>query len=160
MKTSSPLIESVRWDDTSEFVTAVVGRAGVEFALYDSAYSPRMPIVISSETTPRLLGEEYVAWRPSTSLMEQLIGRVTYAIGISRIETVALKSPPLHASDPDSDQGGQMLFIFRPEKWGGVVPRVQIALNIHAQDVHNCYAKRQWGELLISVSRIICKCTA
>jgi hypothetical protein len=158
MEASSPLIETVRWGGIPEFVTAVVCRAGLEFAIFDSTYPPPVPIVISSETTPRLLGEEYVAWRPAARMLEQLIGRAAAAIGISRIETVTLKSPPLLPSAADHGPGGQLLLVFRAQKWAIQVSSSQDALNLNAQDIHNCYGHERWGELLMSVSRVICKC--
>jgi hypothetical protein len=157
---STPLIDTVYWGNSSEFATAVVSKAGLEFAIYDSAYASRMPIVMSSETTPQLLGQEYVAWRKTESLAERLMERLALAIGISAIETITLKSTLLQPSDAGKDQGGQMLFAFRARKGGVQVPAVQDALDIHGQDVHNSYAAKRWGELLISVSRIISKCGA
>jgi hypothetical protein len=154
---SAPLIYPIRWDGESGFTTAIVDKAGLEFAMYDSAYASRMPIVISSETTPALLGQEYVAWRSSSSVQE-LVSRIKYAMGMATFRTITLKSIPLQSSGVGKDQGGQMLFAFRIKPGRVRVAAIQDALNVHAQDVHNSYAKDRWGELLISVSRIMCRC--
>ena len=152
---SAPLIETINWND---FTTAVVNKAGLEFAIYDSAYPSRMPIVISSETTPGLLGAEYGAWRNSIGPIGQLMARAADAVGISALETITLKSSLHASSDAGDEQGGQLVFVFRAKRGVAEVPSVQDALNMHGQDIHNSYANERWGELLISVSRIICKC--
>jgi hypothetical protein len=168
MAISSPLIETLIWDETSQLPSAVISKSGLEFALYDSAYTSRLPIVISSEITPSLLGAEYVYWRPTENVLEKIIGRITSLIGGVTLETITLKSPPLRPSETetvklsstekDKSPGGQLLFMFRAEKWKVDVPGIQESLNVHAQDIHNFYANRRWGELLMSMSRIIKRC--
>jgi|GEM_PF-3630138 len=156
-------------DDVSNLETAIIERSGVQFALFDSAYPSRMPIVMSSDTTLKLLGAEYVVWKSGAEWTRQL-NRLRGVFGTSRMATITLKSPTLLpatddnegedeiASKNSSDHGGQLLFIFAADESEVDVPLVQEALNIHAQDIHNSYASKKWGELAISIGRIISKC--
>jgi hypothetical protein len=75
-----------------------------------------------------------------------------------RIQPVTLKSPKLLPAK-GQEHGGQLFFIFNSGRPNIEVKPIQEALNTHAQDIHNSYAEKMWGDLVMSLARLIAKCT-
>jgi hypothetical protein len=185
MTSDFSMIAVIDWDDNKkeahhftsagndgghEFLTIAVKNSGVTFAIYDSVYAPRMPIIISANLPLRVLGYEYKSEIvPKSSLGRFLLASKQGFLNVGN-KVVTLKSglinpAPPHAAattpalkDETTATHGYLMFAYEQKRFTVDTSIAQETLNIHAQDIHNSYHAMKWGEMVISLSRLIRVC--
>jgi hypothetical protein len=157
-------------DGEREFLTIAVKNSDVTFAIYDSVYAPRMPIVISANLPLRILGCEYKPEMvPKSSFRRFLLASKQGFLNTGH-RVVTLKSGLINPAPPHTaattprpkrettTTHGYITFAYEEKPFKIDTSIVQETLNIHAQDIHNSYHAMNWGELVMSLSRLIRAC--
>jgi hypothetical protein len=157
MSTENCFITIISWAELGgtplPFETVVVKNSEIEFAIFDSSFSPRMPILVSSCVRLGVVGKEYSPPSGSGRFYAGVYGFVRNLLYIRDVCT--LKSTPINGPPLSSETGGHVILSFRPVSLFTDIKSVQDVLDVYAQDIHNMYAAKNWGELLMSVARII-----
>ena len=164
MDSNFSLIHVVNWesgllepdkDAKDNFVMVVIGNSRTEFAIYDLGYSKRIPIIVSSNVSLELLGQEYVPTPLKGDWVTFAISPLLNFSYPNRDCFLTLKSPPLLSPEPSGGPTGQIVLTVRRPMYRGDVHVTQEALNIHAQDIHSSYFRKNYSEIIMSVAKII-----